>query len=102
MSEWIRTNPVARKEHRCEICARVIRKGETYLRGVGLDGTAWTWKECAHCEAMLTLYDIQWDDTYCRDTVDDWAPGSVAEWRVKANWSRMWTRRDGSLIEVPS
>lgn len=102
MSEWIRTNPVARKEHRCEICCRTIRKGETYLRGVGLDGNAWTWKECTHCEAMLNLYDIQWDDTYCRDTVADWDPRSTAEWRVKANWNRQWTRRDGSLVEVPS
>ena len=51
MTHWARTNPKARKEHRCEVCSRTIKPGETYSRGAGMDGsTAWSWIECAHCE----------------------------------------------------
>ena len=49
MSEYVTTRPRARKDHVCSDCGRTIGPGETYLRCVGFeDGTAWTWKDCAH------------------------------------------------------
>lgn len=103
MFTFIHDTRRARKEHRCDDCHRVIRKGETYIRGVGLgDGTAWTWKECAHCRAILDLYVTYWDYTYNEDDFQDWEPQTVTELRAKVNYNRKWERADGSLVEVPS
>lgn len=56
MTFYTDTHPRARTEHQCDDCHRTIRPGETYRRGVGMDGTAaWTWKECAQCELSNLL-----------------------------------------------
>lgn len=94
----------ARTGHKCILCQRTIRPGETYWRGAGMDGaTAWTWKECAHCD---TIRDIAWqethDDEYFPELLDDWKPASVTHMRLKVLAVRKrWTRRDGSLYPVP-
>ncbi|NCC85638.1 MAG: hypothetical protein EOM03_16160 [Clostridia bacterium] len=44
----------ARKEHICEYCGELIRKGEKYWRQfVIYEGDAGTWKEHTECRAAL-------------------------------------------------
>lgn len=103
MTHFTDAHPIARKPHTCQYCGRTIRPGETYRRGAGMDGShAWAWKECAHCEALLlwviTAYDL---DEYDAATIADHDPETIAELRLKANWRRKWTRRDGTLVPAP-
>lgn len=104
MAHFTDTHPRARKEHQCGGCGRTIRPGEKYRRGAGMDGsTAWTWKECTHCEVL-----VEWfcrigilDGEYGPDDFADWEPTTINELRLKVGWRRKWTRRDGSLMDVP-
>lgn len=51
------TRPLARKEHKCYECKRVINKGEKYLREVTLfDGIVETWKTCVDCESLRSNF----------------------------------------------
>lgn len=97
-------HPTARKEHACQFCRRTIDRGERYLRGSGWeDGTAWSWKECAHCEAVRRLYDITADGTYDEMMFDSWADEArdVAELRHAAGYRMQWRTRRGTLLPVP-
>lgn len=101
---WSISHPVAAKEHLCQMCRRVINKGELYLRGAGFDGTAWTWKECAHCEAARRLYDINDGNEYNEDMFDSWAddPRDVTELRHAAGFRMRWRTRAGTLLPIPT
>ena len=106
MTHFSDSHPRARKPHRCTLCGRLIRPGETYRRGAGMDGsTAWTWKECAHCEAILPLIDTVWecdeDEGYGRSNIEDWDPTTVPHLRLKVLYLRQWTDRDGALYPIP-
>lgn len=97
----------ARKEHRCEECARTIRPGERYRRTVQkFEGEVSAWKTCAHCEAAAS---------YLLEHCNGWVAGCLREdleehWPERAAPDRMflgraivgmrkqWARRDGSLI----
>lgn len=100
------TNPVARKEHYCDLCNRVIDAGETYTRtrAVGDDGP-YVWKQCSHCTALLLIYgdDIIWDrwEGYCDEDVRQWEPTGDAEQVLKARWLQHWRDVDGTLVPVP-
>jgi hypothetical protein len=103
MTFWTDTWPVARKEHRCTLCRRIIRPGEKYRRGVGLGDGAHTFKECLHCRAVMDLADPTWGECeYFEDVLGEWEPYSVTELRWKVQWQRKWERRDGDLYPVPS
>jgi len=105
MTTCVKATPTARKQHVCEDCGRIIRSGEKYRRTAGLDGgTAWTYKECRHCSATLSLWygEIVHDYEYAADDFAWWEPSSVTGLRAKVNFRRQWTRADGSLVEVPS
>jgi hypothetical protein len=103
MTFWTDSWPVARKPHRCELCNRTIRPGEKYRRGVGMDGTVWTFKECRHCRAVMDLADPTGGDCeYFPDVLGEWEPQSVTEARWRAQWRRQWTRRDGALYPLPT
>ena len=103
MTTYKHTRRVARISHQCMLCARQIGPGETYLHGVGLDnGAAWTWKECAHCDALRSyVYTHHWDDHYDEELIYNWEPQTVAHLRLKAMWRRQWRRVDGTLMPVP-
>lgn len=50
------TYPKARKEHRCEMCGRVIGVGEKYRRQGGVyDGLGYTTLVCLQCEAFAQV-----------------------------------------------
>ena len=105
MTTFVTTRPRARKDHVCSDCGRIIGPGETYRRGVGFDdGTAWTWKDCAHCEATLDLYGLSWDGTYNDDDFYEWATDGHNEWsevRHAAGYLMRWRTRSGTLLPVP-
>jgi hypothetical protein len=104
VTHWDHTHPKARKPHRCHMCYRTIEPGERYRRTAGMDGsTAWTWIECDHCEAFARFaYRRSWsDDGYDESLFVDFAPETIAEARVRAQWRRKWRRLDGSLYPVP-
>lgn len=86
------------------MCQRVIRVGETYLRGSGFGGgEAFTWKECAHCEVFAQLVAMRfYEDEYSLDLLAEWdEPKTIAEASVRAQWKRRWTNRAGKLYPVP-
>lgn len=102
MTTFIWTKPTARKWHTCEMCRRTIRPGEMYHRMAGLDGQAWTRKECAHCRPLVDLIVQRHGyDEYDDDLIDGWDPDGIPEARVWVQWKRKWTRRDGCLYPVP-
>ncbi len=100
--------PTARKAHRCDLCDRAIEPGESYRRCwiIGDDGP-YTFKECAHCSACVTLSTVTetahyYGEGYSSDDFANWEPGTVWEARLRAQWRRKWRRRDGALFPVPT
>lgn len=101
---WSIQHPTAQKAHTCQMCGRRIDPGERYLRGAGFDGTAWSWKECAHCEAVRKLYDISDGGEYNEDYFHEWSrdPQDVTELRHAAGYRMKWRTRLGTLLPVPA
>lgn len=102
---WQIEHPTARKQHRCEMCLRIIEPGERYLRGSGMDGSsAWTWKECAHCEAMRIIWDISDGEEYNGEMFYEWSREceSLAQLRHAASYRMQWRTRRGTLLPIPT
>ena len=103
-----RSTPLARKNHLCSSCGRVIAKGERYENQRNVyDGRAYTYKCCAHCQIAtsraLTLsenYDEGIDVFWVMDTLVECAE-TVADLRMAVHMRKRWTRRDGSNFSVP-
>ena len=102
MTHYVNTKPKARVKHFCDLCNRIIRPGEVYNRQAGMDGaTAWTWRECAHCDSIRDVARNHYDDDYGMETLAYWEPEELHLMRLKAMWRRKWERDDGSLYPVP-
>lgn len=98
---------VARVEHKCAECFRVIFPREIYRRTFGVwDGHPDTFKTCAHCLALQS-----WLLRECNsflygglsEEIDDHAREyqSVWLWRGRIGMRRKWRKRDGSLMQIP-
>ncbi len=104
---WTTTeHHVARKMHRCSVCIRRIDPGETYGRQRGFDGgDVWTFRSCAHCEAVTALYDPRdMDDLISEDGHAGWTEGpgrDIAELRAQAGFRMGWRARSGRLLPIP-
>ena len=97
MIQLAKTQPRARKAHRCANCSARIHPGETYSRQTNVyDGRIYDWVSCDPCEAIFqTIWD--WagrpDEGICSDTFFDWAldhRGESADARAylsRVNWS---------------
>lgn len=66
--------PVARKEHECEYCHRIIPKGERYSYEAGkFDGDMFSRKLCSECMSILNDYFIENDvEEFDWWEVSDW------------------------------
>lgn len=95
-----RTNPKARKPHKCCTCFRVIEKGEEYSRQFTVwDGQAQTWKQCLHCEAMIPY--IDYDESFGEDDYQCWEPRNLMELRVRVHLNKRWRNSAGELYPIP-
>lgn len=97
----------ARKPHTCSLCYRTIDPGETYESQTNIyDGHIYTWKECAHCDALRRLIDFELyadlDEGIGPYDVGAYEPQSIAEARLIVGWRTKWRRKDGTLREVPA
>jgi hypothetical protein len=106
VSDWTISHPKARWPHLCDMCRRVIDAGEVYKRGAGFDGTAWSWKECTNCEAVLRIYGLgDIHDGYNPDHFEDWAsdggPRDLNEARDMAGFRQQWRTKAGNLWPLP-
>lgn len=103
-------NVRARKPHRCGECSRTIQPGETYQRAAGCWwGDFWHMVTCAHCAALRPMVrdvDAEYNEDYyggLSEYLACWGRGTLTLplLRATANMNRDWTRRDGTLVEVP-
>lgn len=68
-----RTNPIARKQHRCDFCGGTIEKGEMYDRAVyTFDGSVYTWKSHLHCLNIASEIDDYDETGITRDRFATW------------------------------
>ena len=51
----------ARKEHKCNFCNGVIKKGEEYQYSVHKDDEVYTWKSHINCSELVVLLDMEYD-----------------------------------------
>jgi hypothetical protein len=97
----------ALKPHGCMSCRRVIARGEQYVRCATFDnGTASTYKECAHCSALAALWRL-WDyadEGWDRESF--WAYGEDCREMPDLEWfeqyRQQWRDPTGDLYPVPS
>lgn len=69
------TNPTARKEHTCDFCGGVIRRGEIYFRSTIVDGQLYTCKVHDLCQTLANFL-CEYDDDgieaeYWKDVVSE-------------------------------
>lgn len=103
------TRQRARVAHTCSLCGRRIDPGEVYERVRGFDGgDAWTCKTCAHCDAVVLIYDpTDWgDDGIGSDDMQGWVedrgPRTIGEARAMAGYRMAWRARPSQrLLPVP-
>lgn len=69
-----RTNPVARRPHRCEECDRMILRGDKYTRHSGkFDGHIFSSPVCESCERIRDLIHRHELREGCSDS-ESWCP----------------------------
>lgn len=100
--------PRARRPHECDTCQRTIDPGEKYRSQFGVfDGSGYTFKQCAHCEKVWSIWEPQdMDGQISQGGYDDWQVNayatSLAELRAIVCFRRQWRRKDGSLYSLPT
>lgn len=102
---WEPLHPRANKEHVCGECLRNIGVGETYGRMAGVvDDHIWSALVCTHCEAVAE-YMFRIDDEVCygeiADSLEQYAE-SYREFRYLLGIRKKWTRKDGTLMRIPT
>lgn len=84
--------PVARKEHRCDLCGGAIKPGEQYVRRTGLyDDRFWDEKFHLNCLELIGRYCKDLDaDEYTEDAVIDWLYDRVCTDCIHGNEDNIW------------
>ena len=100
---------VARKNHKCEECNRIINVGEKYLYVFGVwGGDARAFKTCSHCEKGMQILTRKcggymhggiYEDLF--EHVRDILPWSMTAARLVIGMRRKWQRFDMSGLMKP-
>jgi len=99
---------VARKEHRCGECGRMIQRGETYKVEAGvIDGRMEVYKTCAHCEeaeSKLAAATRERDEATARlnaiiPSCEDWEARERDAERWRFIQSRAWVQMGAGYCE---
>lgn len=109
MSEFASEREVtARTLHQCGECFRTIQPGERYQRAAGSwEGEFWSMTTCAHCAAIRPLVaeeDPWYQEHYYGglwESLNNLDRYPLPLLRVMVNMRRHWSRRDGTLVDVP-
>lgn len=95
----------ARTMHTCWVCGRKIESGETYRVQKSYQDGWVTFRECAHCVAVLEtawnlhLIEDEWDRLDLYDALREW---SVATARMAVGIKRRWVAFCGyRLLPIP-
>ncbi|MEA4805110.1 hypothetical protein [Acetobacterium wieringae] len=76
MSFYRDTVRTARKEHKCNLCGAIIRKGEKYHDKAGNDPDMWDSKECEKCQPVLNEFcssdHYDRSEGYCEEWIQEW------------------------------
>ena len=111
-----------RNTHFCDACYRAIDPGEKYVRVFGVwMGDMFDAKRCAHCDAVLRIYDpCGWDGEWSVDTYGEWSESgwkdprcrgpygtltefSLSELKARAGYRMRWRYRySKKLLPVPT
>lgn len=101
------SRPRARKPHQCDTCHRRIELGEVYRRVRVWEGDeAWTFRQCAHCDAVSRLWDTT-DFDYCISESgflswsEDRRPNDLTEARAIAGYRKCWRTQSGAFWPIP-
>lgn len=63
IEEIERNQPIARKEHRCDFCRGIIKKGEKYDNAtLKYDGSLYRWKSHLHCLELASTVAAEYDE----------------------------------------
>ena len=103
--------PVARREHKCDECFRVIGAGETYSRTAAVwDGDFFTNVACAHCAAareIVANVDPDYRDYYYGGLLvtvqETWSDYDVEDGiaRLAGCLEAKWRYQSGALMPIP-
>ena len=82
-------HPIARKEHTCMFCDRIIKNGEKYHRMTLLNDYVYDWVECNKCEFVsreLNMYDDCDDEGLSEDVfqenINDYIHCNHKDWQL--------------------
>jgi len=75
----------ARKEHRCDLCQRLIAKGDIYLYQTIVDGDIYNFKMCQWCYNLIEMYPEFRDVELDQGTFEDMVHGLTQEHGCEAN-----------------
>lgn len=68
---------VARKEHFCDFCNGIIKKGEKYNNQVNkFEGVPYTWRSHEHCLELINELDMDTDDGVTDQAFSDYVYGA--------------------------
>lgn len=100
-------HPVAKIEHKCLECRRVIKAGERYMvERTVFDGRANTHKTCTHCQCVRHWLTLECGGFLYGGVAEDIHEHASEGYGLSvkmmaAGISRQWKRRDGRMWPLP-
>ena len=87
---WNNTTRMAKKEHTCECCGRLIAPREKYTRTFSLhDGYAQSWKSCRECARDIAAFGKEHHFYPAPDYFDEYLQRCIYEGDNARRWDAM-------------